>query len=184
MMLERKMPLYQRVMGDRFATLPAAVRLMHEIHGDSAAVGDCSVISPGGVIASFVRKLFGFPPAGDYPVRVTFALRDGVETWTRQFGEHRFTSRLLEREGKLAECFGALRFEFNLPSDERGLRMVLTGWDFLGVPLSRILAPRIEAAEWEERGWFRFDVSITLPVLGQLIRYSGRLKSEARGEPA
>jgi len=56
--------------------------------------------------------------------------------------------------------------------------MVLSGWDFFGVPLPKALAPRIEAAESEEAGWFRFNVSVALPLIGPVIASSGRLKRQ------
>jgi len=163
-------------MGTWFSALPAEVRSMHEISGDGEAAGDGSVSVGGGVAGSLIRRLMRFPPAGSYRLHVAFAERDGAETWTRQFGEHRFSSRLSARRGRLAERFGPLRFSFDVRSTARGLRMVLRGWDLCGLPLPMLLAPRIEASEWAEEGWFRFDVAVSLPPVGPVIHYRGRLR--------
>ena len=53
--------------------------------------------------------------------------------------------------------------------------MRLCGWSALGIPLPLALAPRIAAREWEEDGRFRFAVSASLPLAGEIVRYSGWL---------
>jgi hypothetical protein len=185
--MPHRMPLYERVMGKRFAALPAAVRSMHEVHGDAGAAGEGSVSVGGGMIGTLIRRAMHFPSAGSYQVRVSFAERDGVETWMRDFGGHRFYSRLSQVKGRLNEQFGPLRFAFDLPSDGEGLRMVLRGWSLFGVSMPRWLGLRVEAAEWEESGVFRFDVAVALPAVGPIIRYSGRLKrldmADTKGRP-
>ncbi len=72
-----------------------------------------------------------FPPAGSHPLHVSFVERDGVERWTRHFGDRSFSSHLSEQAGQLVERFGALRFVFDLPSDEHGLTMHIS-------PLERV----------------------------------------------
>ena len=49
-------------------------------------------------------------------------------------------------------------------------------WSFLGLPLPGFLAPRGDSFEFEKHGRFCFDVEVTLPVAGFVIRYSGYLK--------
>ena len=168
--------LYRRVMGEAFAQLPRQVRRMHELNGDAGAAGEATVVSGKHVLARLACRIMRFPPRGDYPVHVHFTERGGAETWTRDFGRHRFRSVLSQKGPWLSERFGPISFLFDLPSDERGLKMRLRGWRFFGVPLPLGVAPSIEAKETEEAGRFRFDVRASLPFIGHVIHYSGWLE--------
>lgn len=176
--VERALPprLYARVMGTRFAALPPLVRAMHEVNGDGGAQGEGTVARGRNPIAQLMVTMMGMPHSDTTPLHVSFAERDGVEIWTRDFGGHCFRSELGESTGCAVERWGALRFAFDLPSDEAGLHMVLRRWSLFHIPLPRLLAPRIQAREWEEDGWFRFEVEIAMPVIGRIVGYSGRLR--------
>jgi hypothetical protein len=168
--------LYGRVMGAQFDALSPAVRAIHGVLRDSGAAGEAKVGRGESWIARGIAAAMRFPPAGAYPVHVHFEERDGVERWTRDFGGHRFTSQL--REGKprrIVERFGPLRFSFTLPVSDGGLEMILERWSIGPLPLPRSLAPRIEAREWDEEGRFHFDVAVSLPVAGPIVRYRGWL---------
>lgn len=169
------LPLYARAMGARFAQLPTQVREMHMVAGDAAARGAGNV-QRGRGLAWLIGRTMGFPPAGDHPVHVAFGEHGGKERWTRDFGGHRFSSELSQAGQGVAERFGPLRFAFDLPSDDAGLRMVLRGWSMSGVPMPRWLGPRIEAREWAEDGRFRFEVGVSMPLIGDVVRYSGWLE--------
>ncbi len=168
-------PLYARVMGQRYDALPGAVRDMHRVCGDAGASGEATVERGGSVAARLIASVMGFPCAGTHPLHVSFIERDGVEKWTRTFGDQSFTSHLSERRGRLVERFGPLRFQFELPSDARGLEMRIVGWSCFGVPLPLALAPQSVAREWEEAGRFHFDVPIVLPLVGLVVHYRGWL---------
>lgn len=168
-------PLYARVMGQRFDKLPEAVRAMHRVCGDAGASGEATVERGGNLAARLVASVMRFPRAGAHTLHVSFIERDGVETWTRTFGDRSFTSQLSEHKGRLFERFGPLRFQFELPSDARGLEMRMVGWSCIGVPLPLVLAPRSIAREWEEAGRFNFDVPIALPLVGMVVHYRGWL---------
>lgn len=189
--VERKLPppLYARVMGSAYAALPPAVRAMHDLCRDSGAEGEGNVVRGSGALARAIAAAMRFPPSGTWPLHVAFREEDGAETWTRDFAGHRFSSELSEAQGRLVERFGPLRFDFDLPSGPHGLEMRLRRWSFLGLPLPLMLAPRIVAREWEEEGRFRFDVAVSLPLVGDVIRYSGWLlpsgeEAEKEGRPA
>jgi hypothetical protein len=169
-------PLYARAMGARFGRLPPAVRSMHDLYGDGGAAGEGTVERGTNLIARLAGWLVRFPPAGTYPLHVAFAECNSAETWTRRFGPHHFHSILSQRGDRVAERFGPLRFAFDLPSDNRGLEMVLAGWSTFGIPLPRFLAPRIEAREWQDDAErFRFLVAIRAPLIGAIVRYTGWL---------
>src|SRR5262249_5348903 len=86
-MAERKLPppLYARAMGERFPLMPAAVRKMHEVCGDSGAAGEATVTRGKTALARLIARMMGFPQAGTHRLHVSFAERDGVERWTRRF---------------------------------------------------------------------------------------------------
>ena len=174
---ERKLPppLYERVLGERYHRLPEAVRTMHEVCRDSGAAGEAEVVRGKTLAARLIARLMRFPPAGSWPLHVAFRERDGAESWTRDFGGHRFTSRLAEAGSLICESFGPLRFLFRIEAGESALAMHLRSWGFLRLPLPRALAPRIAAREWQEQGRFRFDVGVALPVVGPVIAYTGWL---------
>lgn len=172
-------PLYARVMGAAFDRLPPAVRRLHDVCRDSGAQGEGRVERGRGLLARALAAAMRFPPEGRWPLHVAFAEADGVERWTRDFGGHLFTSELRAKGESLVERFGPLRFAFDLPSGPDGLEMKLRGWTIVGLPLPLALAPRIGAREWEEEGRFRFAVSASLPLVGEIVRYSGWLEPGA-----
>jgi hypothetical protein len=167
--------LYRRVMGERFDTLPRPVQAIHSLTGDSAK-GEAEVSGASNALNRAVARLIGFPPEGRHPVEVTIEERDGAEVWTRDFGGHRFSSRLSECRRQLVERFGPFRFRFDLPGGSDGLAMTMRGWSAFGIPLPLVLAPRTEAREWAEADRFHFDVPISLPLLGTLVHYRGWLR--------
>ena len=169
-------PLYRRILGTRFDTLPEPVRAMHDVIGDGWAVGDATVTRGRSGPARLVAAIVGFPPEGAHRVHVTFEERDGVERWTRRFSDHSFSSELGQEGEHLVERFGPMRFFFSLPADASGLTMVMARWTFFGVPLPLSLAPRSLATETADRGEFLFDVPIALPVIGPVVHYKGRLR--------
>lgn len=170
-------PLYARVMGARFAALPPAVRAMHEVLRDGGAAGEAEVRRGRNPIARLIASALGFPKEGAHRLYVAFAEDEGSERWTRDFSGETFSSILSERSGRLTERFGFIRFAFDLPSDESGLRMIIRRWWLGPLPLPLVLAPRSEAREWEAEGRFHFDVPIALPLLGPLVHYRGWLEA-------
>jgi hypothetical protein len=169
-------PLYARLMGERFAALPPAVRAIHEVLRDGGAAGEAEVRRGRNPVTRLIASAFGFPSEGAHRLHVAFAERGGVERWTRFFSGRAFSSELSRRGGRLTERFGPIRFAFDLPSDETGLRMVIRRWWLGPVPLPLFLAPRCEAREWAEGARFHFDVAIALLWLGLLVHYRGWLE--------
>ncbi len=170
-----RVPLYARAMGPRFDALPQRVREMHALYGDAGAEGE-GMVHRGGGLAWLLGRAMGFPPTGTHPLRVAFTEEEGRERWTRDFGGHVFSSELSTAGEGVAERFGPLRFAFDLPSDGEGLRMVLRRWTVFGIPMPRFLGPRIAAREWQEDGRFRFEVGVSMPLLGAVVHYAGWLE--------
>jgi short subunit dehydrogenase-like uncharacterized protein len=174
--IEQKPPLYERVMGPRFAALPPSLRALHDLLRDGGASGRATVTRGHNPLARLIARMAGFPAAGEHDLHVAFTEQDGVEHWIRDFSGRRFSSRLFESEGRLNERFGAIRFAFDLPSDSKGLAMVIRRWWLGPLPMPLALAPRAPAREWDEGGRFHFDVAIGLPLIGPVVHYRGWLE--------
>lgn len=175
--IERELPppLYERVLGSEFGRLPPAVRRLHDFCRDSGAEGEGRVERGRGLLARALGAVMRFPPEGLWPLHVAFTERNGAERWTRDFGGNVFASELSAKDGGIVERFGPLRFAFDLPSGPQGLEMRLRGWSAFRIPLPLALAPRIGAREWQEERRFRFEVAAALPLVGEVVRYSGWL---------
>ncbi|MDH7797209.1 MULTISPECIES: SDR family oxidoreductase [unclassified Beijerinckia] len=173
-------PLYARVAGADFARLPEKVRTLHDMRGDGGASGEAQVERGDHPVAKFAAWMMGFPPAGLHKLHVAFSEENGVEYWTRRFGDSRFRSHLSAKGNTLTERFGPLRFRFDLPCDEKGLAMQIKGWSFCGLPLPLSAAPQGVAREWQEDGRFHFDVPIALPKIGLVVHYKGWLDPDLK----
>jgi hypothetical protein len=170
-------PLYARVMGEDFQRLAPAVQRMHDVLRDYGATGEGSVVRGANPIARFIAKVIRFPPSGEYPLHVHFEERDGIELWTRDFGGHRFSSQLmLGAAGHVVEKFGPIRFHFRLTAQDGTLGMQLQRWSVCRLPMPLALGPKAPAREWEESGTFHFEVAVSLPLIGPVIRYRGWLR--------
>jgi Domain of unknown function (DUF4166)/Saccharopine dehydrogenase NADP binding domain len=173
-------PLYRRILGDAYATLPPPLQVMHDLKSELTAAGVASVERGEGLLARLAAAIVGFPPPGDdVPVEVAFRLQDGREFWQRNFAGQRFEST--QEEGKrrsarlLCERFGGLSFAMALVVDGERMRLVMRRWSLFGLPLPLALAPRIDAYEHVEDGRFRFHVEISHPLTGLIVRYRGWL---------
>ncbi len=173
-------PLYRRILGPAWDSLPEQLKAMHEIKGGMTASGAAMVERGMGLLARLAAALFRFPPAGrDVPVTVTFAPRAGGEIWTRNFAGRAFTS--VQRAGRgslerlIVERFGPFAFAFAVVLDGGRLRLVVRHWRCLGLPLPMSVGPRGEACEFAENGRFRFHVEIGLRWTGPIVRYRGWL---------
>lgn len=179
-----RMPLYRRILGEAWASLPAPLRAMHDFEGERIADGVAIVERGAGLLARVVASIFRFPAAGrDVPVAVTFKSRRRGEVWRRTFAGRSFTSVQSAGTGRhdrlVTERFGPFTFALALVLDEDRLRLVPRGWRVLGLPLPAALAPRGEAYEFAEDGRFNFHVEIGHPLIGLIVRYRGWLVPRA-----
>ncbi len=174
-------PLYARLLGAAWNNLPAEIRCLHDIGDQNSVEGRASVERGRGVLARLVAAIMGFPGAAtDTPIRVQFTAVDGVETWTRTFGDESFSSSQFAGRGRsqrlLCERFGPLTFAIALVSESGRLSLVLRRWSLFGIPLPMWLCPHSDSYETSEDGRFRFHVEIGHPFTGLIVRYKGWLK--------
>lgn len=89
-------PLYARILGEAWHTLPAPIGDMHDVRGTAAAEGRANVERGRSLLARLVSTILGFPRTGsDIPVHVQFEVAHGAEIWRRKFGSAFFSSRQL-----------------------------------------------------------------------------------------
>ena len=185
----QQLPLYPHVLGEAWPKLPQVVRDMHPGR-PMTATGRARIEAGQNLLARLVRWLMGFPEAADdVAVTVRFEMRDGIETWTRRFGdEASFSSTQQAGTGRnerlLVERFGPLRFAMAVLVESDRLSLVVRRWSVLGVPLPLALAPAGEAFEREVDGRFRFDVTLRHRLVGLIVRYSGWLSPDMKPAPA
>ena len=171
-------PLFARAIGQvAWAKMPATYRAVHFPDGTHVLEGQAEITRGDGLLARMVALLFGFPPAGaDVPVTVTMTEEEGGEHWLRNFAGKRFSSVLTAAvAGHVYERFGPFKFLLELPVNDGRMEMIVRkGW-FLGLPMPKPLLPVSETAEFEQDGRFNFDVKLTAPLAGFVVRYRGWL---------
>jgi len=172
--------LFQQALGPDFDTLPAPVRDLHTVYDKRRWVGEARVTRGTSFLGNLMCRIIGFPPQADRtPVSVTIERRGHTEIWQRDFGGKLFRSTLSLHDGQQAghilERFGPLRFAIDLANGDGQLAFPVGKGTFLGVPLPGWLVPISQAREYEQEGRFHFDVRISMPGLGPLVRYQGGL---------
>jgi hypothetical protein len=159
--------------------MPEAVRAAHSPDPACELVGEVDIDGAESWAAGLIGRAFGFPREGrGLPASVTIEREGDGEIWIRRFGSAAFESHLSAggAAGRLIERFGPMAFDLDARADARGFELSIRGARVFGVPLPRALAPSTRAgASVDEHGRYRFDVLITLPVVGRLVRYRGWL---------
>jgi hypothetical protein len=173
-------PLYRRLLGEAWDSLPEPLRRLHDLKGEMIAEGMAAVDRGGGIAARLIAALFRFPKVGrDVPVIVSFRARDGREFWRRDFAGRGFESSQEEGGGRferlLCERFGPFAFGLALVVDNARLRLVVRRWSAFGLPLPLAFVPRGDTFESAEDGRFNFHVEIGHPLTGLIVRYRGWL---------
>jgi hypothetical protein len=59
--------------------------------------------------------------------------------------------------------------------EDSRLKYVVRNWQFLGLPLPNVLAPKGDTYEFERDGQFCFHVEINHPLTGLIVKYMGTL---------
>jgi len=177
---DERAPLYRRVLGDAWSSLPQPLQAMHDLDAEPSAEGVADVERGSGSLARLLAWVVCFPRAGkDLPVTVSFRAEDGREHWKRTFAGRSFASIQEQGRGRferlLCERFGPFNFGMALVCEDSRLRLVLRRWSFLGIPMPLALAPREDAFEFARDGRFHFHVEIGHPITGLIVRYRGWL---------
>ena len=171
--------IFAEAMAADFARLPPALCDLHSVIDLRHFRGEARIDRGRGLLARIVARIMGFPPAAEnVPVQVTMERRGDSERWTRDFGERRFHSTLSLGPKGLRERFGALDFDIGLRLQDGALHYPVTAGRLFGLlPMPRWLLPVSETIEAvDPHGRATFDVALSHPLCGQIIRYRGWLK--------
>ncbi|WP_237353253.1 SDR family oxidoreductase [Xanthobacter sp. YC-JY1] len=175
----REFPLvFAETLGAAFGALPPAVRDLHTVMDVRRWSGEADVEEGTGHLARLVRMLMGFPAPGTaIPVKVRMERRGEAEIWERRFAGRPLRSRLARAgAGILRERFGPLSFDIALNVVGGRLAYPVVAGYCAGLPLPRALLPISETIEsMDAEGRVTFDVAISLPRVGRIVRYRGWL---------
>jgi saccharopine dehydrogenase-like NADP-dependent oxidoreductase len=174
-------PLYRKILGSAFSTLPLPLR---ELHGSSAPrewTGFADVRRGRGPAAAILAALFRFPrTASNVPITVTFSPEGNVERWVRNFNGKPFSSVQSVGTGRdehlVVEQFGPAKFALALVAESGRLALIPRRWSIFGVPMPTFLLPTGSSFETEQEGQFCFDVDILMPLVGRIVAYRGTLR--------
>nr|WP_281378542.1 SDR family oxidoreductase [Brevundimonas lenta] len=174
--------IFARAIGPAFDALPPPIRALHETPGRSLWRGRAMTEGAAGPLAAIIARIIGFPTAqADCAAEVSIDADGDRSEWRRRIGGHAFSSVLSHpREGgRVRERFGATAMDLRLTPEGERLVYSVEGWRLGPIPLPRFLAPSTRAHEQidaEDR--FVFDVEISMPLIGRLVRYRGWLVRE------
>lgn len=174
-MLERAALFERALVG--LDQMPDAVRAAHAPDPACELSGEVDIDGAESWVGGIIARMFGFPGQGRaLPASVTIERESEGEIWIRRFGTAVFESHLSAGTNGLCERFGPMRFDLDARADRNGFELSIRGARAFGVPLPRMFTPGTRAgASVDEQGRYCFDVLITLPVVGRLVRYRGTL---------
>ncbi len=170
--------VFKAVLGPAFEGLPDGLRDLHHVLDTRRWQGRAKITRGRHPLSRLIGAVMGFPAAGaDVPVTVTMQRRGKTETWTRDFAGSRFRSHLSAREGGgITERFGPLSFDIDLAVQGNKIAYPLMRGRCLGIPMPRWALPRSDTHEQiDGEGRASFDVAISMPLVGPVVRYQGWL---------
>lgn len=176
-------PVFQEALGEDFSDLPEALRDLHGVLHRRRWAGCAQITRGRGFMARLICEIIGFPPEGqDVVVTVSMHRQGVVEHWVRDFGGKRFRSTLsVGQKGAVWERFGPFKFEIGLTVADGQLGYPVRRARLFGLPWPMALTPKSDTFEGvDAEGRATFDVAISLPIVGHMIRYQGWLKPRER----
>jgi hypothetical protein len=174
-------PLFARILGGAFESLPSCVIALHRRQGVQTYRGEVEVERGRNVLARFLAWLTDLPPARKGPIEVEIIAEGGREQWTRRVGPHAMRSRLWADDDILCERLGAVEFGFRLVVESGELiwrTARVRAFGFIPLPASWFAGvgareSAVGGATVDQR--YRFDVRAAMPVIGLLVHYRGWL---------
>ncbi len=173
-------PLYQRVLGSSWDQLAPEIRQLHAVTSVSHFSGRCTVERGRNSLAWLIATLVGFPkPGADQSITVKLSVDGDGERWVRNCSGRTFSS--VQRRGRgrsewlLNERFGPVFVDMALVVEGENLRYIVRRWGVFGISLPLLLGPRATAVESVQDEKFKFDVALSHPLTGLIVRYRGVL---------
>jgi hypothetical protein len=171
-------PLYARLLGPDWLLLPAITRALHQPEPEALFEGRADIRRGSNLLARLMASLLGLPEAGSAVETLVKVSRtdDGGELLERWYGHRHFATWQGARDGLLIERFGPFELRFRLSGHEAGIDFHQIGVSLWGLGLPRALAPQVRASERADGDVHCFDVSLSLPGVGLIVAYKGRLE--------
>jgi hypothetical protein len=179
------MRVYPAVMGERWNGLPDAIRRAHL--ADRTLQGTFEVGHGDHWFARTLSRLLRVPAeASGVPVTLRIEPAAMAERWQRSFaGRPLITTQRCRSAGILDEQVGVLELRFRLEAAANALRYDQIDARLrvgrFSMPWPRWCRPRVDAVELAEPGALLVIVDVTLPGVGLLFNYRGRLVVPASG---
>jgi hypothetical protein len=174
--------LYQRILEDGFEVLPDAVKRAHAFKKKHVLEGKVDIDGSRTFLGKCLIRLLGLPRSGKgLPARVTIYQEDLGERWERKFGSGGFSSHVTAHDYRpdcIVETRGMVSADIRLHPVPEGLRWEVESFRLFGFALPPALAPATQALERDVDGIYHFEMSMTLPLLGDFIAYRGWLIPE------
>lgn len=168
------LPLYHRVLGEAFESLPPVLRRFHEQTPEACAQGSLHITRGAGWIRQILAAAMRLPsPGAQIPATLRVRTEGALEYWTRDFGGLHMATRQWQQGDLLMEAAGPLQFGFCLTADAVGMGFECVRCRLFGIPLPRALSPRIVSTTTAEGEGWRLYVRIDAPLLGMLAQYEG-----------
>ena len=165
---------FAQTLGSDLAACAPEVQALHSTHGRFH--GKITVERPRNPLLYALGHIPNLPPQGTHDLTLDKSLNGRGETWTRTIGSATMRSTQWALGDRVAEKLGPVTAITKLVVTDGALSMQITGWRFWGVPMPRVLAPKVTTRETGERGRYHFDIRIALPLIdAQLTRYHGHL---------
>ena len=172
--------------GSEFVKLHPLLQALH-LHGGQLE-GDVHINYGRGLAGWLGRRLaikLGLPSGvAQTHLQVNISHRDGVLHWDRRFGcvegtDHSMQSRFEPvghwPDGYWLERTGALHIELGVAVINGAWHWQPRAFKLFGVPLPSVFMVSSRASKRVEAGWYVFEVHMSVPLLGMLLRYSGQL---------
>jgi len=163
-------------MDGAFAKLPD---LVQQAHRGTIRLSGNAKVERGKGLGGLIALILGLPksnPKADLVV-TAWHFPDQI-VWSRSFDGKAFESIFRKDDDLLVERMGPLSLYLQPMCEGGRLVYRLLGTQIGPIPLPRFLAPSMHAWESEKDGKYMFEVTVGLPLFGQVIRYSGSLDLE------
>lgn len=170
--------LFQQALGAPFFRLPESLRRLHGVRGRARYAGVATFERGRNPLARLCARIAGLPPlVGEVPVAVEVVADARGESWHRDFGGRRMSTRLALKDGLLRERLGMLQFRHALHANDGSIWWTVAGVRLFGfVPLPASLFDGVRCREYQQDDRYRFEVEASLPVAGRVVRYAGWLE--------
>ncbi|KPH65937.1 DUF4166 domain-containing protein [Novosphingobium sp. ST904] len=170
-------PLFRQLLGKEMDALPPLLQEAHDASDRQRWEGLADITVSRNPAAWLLCRVMNLPARGrGVPVTVIFERSEGHENWLRTFAGRSYRSELSVKGGRVVERMGPATNVFRLSVKDGRLLLDLEEFRFLGLGLPSWLRPRCHASEREERGRNIFDVPVSVPWLGRVIRYTGSME--------